>query len=219
MSRNWFLYDNDARTPISRRFNVSEGKPVVLTAGDLVDPVQIYVAVGKCIGCDNDVVWEPLSICGAPVELSPDNTMIALTAPGLYNLGDPSVDPLILGPNTNVIAQEVSEVPVELSERCSAPLKIETSCDEPLHVQICGMDQIEISDVKLGCALDVNGDPIGSVMFSRRFDEDTGIETTVLTAVLYDGTIVSPYTDLWGQCPPTDVCEPDVASGVLTTWG
>jgi hypothetical protein len=118
MSAPWFLYDDDARTVLSRKFNVMDGAPIVLTAGALTGPVQIYVAVGECIECDLDVVWQPVVLCGRPVELSPDQMMIAVSAPGLYCLGDPATEPLVLGPNVNISAQKVSEVPVELNKLC-----------------------------------------------------------------------------------------------------
>lgn len=211
----FFLYDNDARTPISRQFNVYEGKPVVLKGGDLDEPVQIYVSVGQCIGCDTDFIWEPLSICGAPVELSSENTMLAIATPGVYYLGDPTVTPLVLGPTTNVIAETVSQIPFELSSTCSGPLKIDTSCEEPLHVKVCDMMEMEISDVKLGCALDAEGEAIGSVVFSRDYDEETGTTVRTISAIMYDGTVITPYSGAWGVCDEKP-CTSEPVLGVIT---
>lgn len=220
MANTWFLYDNDARTVISRQFNVAQDKPLVLTAGDLVDPVQIYIAVGRCFGCDKDLVWEPLTLCGSPVELSPENTMLAISTPGIYNLGDPTVDPFLLGPNTNVIAQVVSEVPAELSGGCGekGPVTIDSSCDSPVFVQMCDTtvgSQVEISDVTLGHVLDADCVATGVVVLSKLVDEDTGLETQRRVAYMYDGSVVDPFVGSFGlPCPVT--CPIPAFMGVIT---
>lgn len=214
MANKWFLYDDDARTTLSRKFNVTENAYVLLKASDLTDPVQIYVSVGECVACDNDFAWEPLTLCGNPVELSADNSMLIITTPGMYYLGDPTIDPLALGATTNVTAEIVTEVPVELSGGCEAPV-IGTDCDNAMFVKLCESFQVELSAVKLGCAIDAGGEAIGAVMFVKEVDETTGVATQVLNAVLYDGSIVSPYTGEWGVCKE-DPCESETVLGVIT---
>lgn len=110
-----FLYDDDGRTPISRQFNVYPGKPVIIKAGALTGPVAIYMSVGDCVTCNTDHVWQPLTMCGSAVVVSPDTSVIGISVPGLYYLGDPLVDPLNLGPNVNVTIEVVNEVPSELA--------------------------------------------------------------------------------------------------------
>jgi hypothetical protein len=64
-----------------------------------------------------------------------------------------------------------------------------------------GEQQVELSDFTLGCALDAQGNAIGPVVLSRRFNEETGVETQ--TRVLYPyngGAPVEPYTGPFGVC-------------------
>jgi hypothetical protein len=64
-----------------------------------------------------------------------------------------------------------------------------------------GEQQVELSDFVLGCALDGNGNAIGPVVLSRRFDEETGIETQTRILYPYDGSApIDPYTGPFGVC-------------------
>ena len=95
-----------------------------------------------------------------------------------------------------------------------------SSCDDPLFVQICDPSpapQVEISDIALGCAFDVGGNPIGVVVLSRTVDETTGVETQVRVMHPYDGSpAVSPYAGVFGPC---DVpCETLATRGLVAAW-
>lgn len=64
-----------------------------------------------------------------------------------------------------------------------------------------GEQQVELSDFVLGCALDGNGNAIGPVVLSRRFDEETGLETQTRILYPYDGSPeVDPYAGPFGTC-------------------
>jgi hypothetical protein len=64
-----------------------------------------------------------------------------------------------------------------------------------------GEQQVELSDFVLGCALNNDGNAIGPVVLSRRFDEETGIETQTRIFYPYDGSpAVDPYTGPFGPC-------------------
>lgn len=64
-----------------------------------------------------------------------------------------------------------------------------------------GEQQVELSDFVLGCALDVDGNALGPVVLSRRFDEETGIETQTRILYPYDGSpAVDPYAGPFGTC-------------------
>jgi hypothetical protein len=64
-----------------------------------------------------------------------------------------------------------------------------------------GEQQVELSDFVLGCALDNDGNAIGPVVLSRRFDEETGIETQTRIMYPYDGTAaIDPYAGPFGLC-------------------
>jgi len=64
-----------------------------------------------------------------------------------------------------------------------------------------GEQQVELSDFVLGCAVDGAGNAIGPVVLSRRFDEETGVETQTRILYPYDGSApVDPYTGAFGTC-------------------
>ena len=64
-----------------------------------------------------------------------------------------------------------------------------------------GEQQVELSDFVLGCALDGAGNTLGPVVLSRRFNEETGIETQTRILYPYDGSpAVDPYAGPFGPC-------------------
>lgn len=69
-----------------------------------------------------------------------------------------------------------------------------------------GEQQVELSDLVLGCALDASGQAIGAVVLSKVFNEETGIATQVRVMYPYGGGApVSPYTGAFGNCDEAEV--------------
>ena len=95
------------------------------------------------------------------------------------------------------------------------------SCDLPMFVQVCpdpsGAPQVEISDLAIGCTLDGDGQPNGTLVLSRVINEDTGVETVTRVAYLYDGSVVSGYTGPFGPCDQK--CPAQAPVGVTASWG
>lgn len=69
-----------------------------------------------------------------------------------------------------------------------------------------GEQQVELSDLALGCALDPSGQAIGSVVLSKVYNEETGVMTQVRVMYPYaGGAPVSPYTGAFGNCGDAEV--------------
>lgn len=104
-----FLYNSDRGTNTAKQRTFIVTKPIVIRNAGLVDCVPVYVAVGTCISCANDILWAPLSICGTPVTVCPDNTELILALPGTYCLGDPNADGLMLPGDVNVVYDVIED--------------------------------------------------------------------------------------------------------------
>jgi hypothetical protein len=69
-----------------------------------------------------------------------------------------------------------------------------------------GEYQVELSDLILGCALDAEGQAIGSVVLSKVYNEETGVIAQVRVMYPYGGgTPVSPYVGAFGNCGDAEV--------------
>jgi hypothetical protein len=126
MAKQTFIYNSSSPTNpnVNNPFTVE--KTALLRAAGLTETVAVYMAVGDCMECQNDILWEPLMNCGFPVTIGPDNNRIVIAIPGKYSLGDPST-PLVLAGNVNITKEE-GVVPSQLAGSCSSPT---TPC-EPL---------------------------------------------------------------------------------------
>ena len=95
------------------------------------------------------------------------------------------------------------------------PVSIDTSCEDPLFVELCNTIGIETALAQLGCILDDQGVQIGSVMVCKTVDESTQEETLKQIAFYEDGTVINPYEGPWSVCA-SDVCIPETPLGVIT---
>lgn len=106
MSNQSFIYNSSNPTGANVNNPFMVEKSALLRAAGLTEEVPVYFSVGRCLTCGpNDVIWEPLMICGAPVVLSPENNMIVLSIAGQYALGNPAT-PLVLAGDVNVTKEE-----------------------------------------------------------------------------------------------------------------
>ena len=106
MSQQSFIYNSSSLTGanVNNPFNVE--KSALIRAAGLTEEVTVYFAVGGCSNCGpNDLIWEPVMVCGSPLILSPDNNMIVIEVPGKYSLGDPFT-PLALVGDVNITKEE-----------------------------------------------------------------------------------------------------------------
>jgi len=108
MSKQSFIYNssNPTGANVNNPFMVENS--ALLRAAGLTETVQVYFSVGRCATCGpTDVIWEPLTVCGVPITLSPDNNIIVLGIAGQYALGDPSASvPLSLAGDVNITKEE-----------------------------------------------------------------------------------------------------------------
>lgn len=93
---------------------------------------------------------------------------------------------------------------------CCEPTAKGGSCDDPLFVTVCtpveDAEQVEISDLVLGCAVDGAGVAIGVVVLSKVVDEVTGIETQVRSMYPYGGgAAVTPYVGPFQMCGKPEI--------------
>ena len=108
-------------------------------------------------------------------------------------------------------AMGFSNIGVTIKPPCgedATPVKIESSCDEPVFVEICPQSiGIETALAELGCILGDEGQIIGKVMLCKITEELTGVETIKVTAYYTDGTIEENYSGPWGVCenPQVDI--------------
>jgi hypothetical protein len=120
MAKQTFIYNSSSPTNVNvnNPFNVE--KTALLRAAGLTETVTLYMAVGECLSCTEDVLWEPVFSCGAPVTIGPDNNRVVIAVPGKYALGNPAT-PLVLAGNVNITKEE-GVVPSQLAGGCtSAP--------------------------------------------------------------------------------------------------
>lgn len=105
MSKQSFIYNSDEVNPyVNNPFLVESTS--LLRAGGLTETAQIYFATGKCLTCGiNDLIWEPMMICGNPVELSPDNNHLVISVPGRYSIGNPNT-PVALTGDVNITKED-----------------------------------------------------------------------------------------------------------------
>lgn len=106
MAQQSFIYNasNLAGANVNNPFTI-EKSSLIRSAG-LTEVAQVYFAVGRCLTCGTtDVIWEPLTICGVPVTLGPDNNMLVLGVPGQYSIGDPSGNITFIG-DVNITKEE-----------------------------------------------------------------------------------------------------------------
>lgn len=219
MSKQTFIYNNGQNK--DNPFNVN--KPIVLRSGGLIDPVQVYMMVGDCPDCrPSDIVWEPVYQCGEALELSAENNQIAILIKGRYSIGDPNDPAFVLPQNVNITKQEgvdpslLGKLSCSTSETSSeVPLTLETSCTNPLFVEICNQTPVETAMAELGCVVDGDGLVVGKVMLCKIIDETTGIETITQTAYYQDGTIENNYVGAWQVCAP-ESCVAEAFMGVIT---
>ncbi len=217
MSKQSFIYDTDGGGFKNNPFNVNS--PVLLRAAGLTDCVPLYMAVGDCPNCrPADVIWEPVMSCGSQVELCPDNNQLLVSIPGKYSLGDPN-DPSFVMPGTDVNITKQEGVDPSLVGKCGdtppMSVELETSCTDPLFVEVCNQNMIETSMAELGCITDASGSIVGKVMICKITSEVDGSETVMQTAYYEDGTITQNYTGPWSVCGP-EPCKSEAFIGVIT---
>ena len=111
MSKQTMVYDSDGGGFVGTfhpQFNVEENRPVLIRAAGLEEEVPILQMVGICSHCDpDDVLWEPVYVCGVPLMIGPQNNQTWVLVPGKYSLGDP-VNPVTLTGDVNITKQEYS---------------------------------------------------------------------------------------------------------------
>lgn len=220
MANQSFLYNSTTGGPTKQTiFNVL--KPNLIRAAGLEECVSIYMMVGDCADCKpEDVLWTEIFECGKPVQLCPDNTTVLLSIPGKYSLGDPNQPALTLAGDVNITRENGVDASLVGKSNCTSEssevqLSIETSCTDPLFVEICNQTPVETAMAELGCIADGDGLIIGKVMICKIVDETTGVEIVTQTAYYQDGTVETNYSGAWQVCAPNR-CEPEVFMGVIT---
>ena len=122
-SKQTFIYNSTEPNPVVNNPFTVESTALVKAAG-LTEEIQIFFSVGTCFNCGpNDILWEPLMICGEPVIIGPENNHVILSIPGKYSLGDPAVN-LVLASDVNITKQE-NVMPWQMPKPCS----IEEPCE------------------------------------------------------------------------------------------
>jgi hypothetical protein len=105
MANQSFIYNSDAENPnVNNPFTVE--RSALIRAAGLTECVDIYMAVGVCMDCANDIKWEPITKCGGKLSLCPDNNFLVIGVPGKYALGDPNTGPLTLLGDVNITKEE-----------------------------------------------------------------------------------------------------------------
>lgn len=105
----------------------------------------------------------------------------------------------------------------------SQAIEIDSSCEKPVHVVLCSIDDtpepilgIESAMAEIGCVTDASGVVIGKVLACKTIDEDGGNETLKKVAMYFDGTVDQDYTGMWGVCPVNATCTNEGFLGVIT---
>lgn len=225
MSKQYMIYDTDGGGWKAQTFNVRAKQQFIIRSAGLTDTLPIYQMVGTCESCaPADVLWEPVTVCGEQLTVGPDNNCILIGKPGRYSIGDPLAPPVLAG-DVNITGEQTSGVDTSSLGKCSdgggsvvieGPVTIDSSCDEPLFVELCSTSiGIETTMAELGCITDAEGVITGKVMVCKITDEATGDETIVMKAFLLDGTVIDDYTGEWSICSPAG-CEEETVLGVIT---
>jgi hypothetical protein len=117
MAKQTFIYNstNLVNPNVNNPFTVE--KTALIRAAGLTQTVALYMAVGDCPGCAQDILWEPVFSCGEPITISPDNNRIVVAAPGRYSLGD-ITSPVVLTGNVNITKEE-GVYPSQIVNICS----------------------------------------------------------------------------------------------------
>jgi hypothetical protein len=185
-----WIYNSSNPVPDKQRmFTVGE-VPVQISAGGLMQCVDIYVAVGDCVACGpGDVVWAPLSSCGKAVQICPDNNIAFFSIPGKYSFGNPAT-PLVLTGDVNVRRNDLANL-------TSAQLEaISKKCSGPQEVTIVGPLPVPVADIA------------GNTLLTSILAEDVTSNTT-LTSILAE--------DVASNTTLTSILAEDVASNALLT--
>ena len=121
-NKQTFIYNSSAPVPnVNNPFTVETS--ALIKAAGLTEELQVYFSVGTCFNCGpNDILWEPLLICGEPVVISPDNNHILLSIPGKYSLGDPSTYVSLTG-DVNITKTENID-PWQIPKTCKQPCEL-----------------------------------------------------------------------------------------------
>ena len=105
MANQSFIYDSDAPIPnVNNPFTVE--RTALIRAAGLTESVPLYMAVGVCLDCANDLKWAPVIHCGSQAELSDTNTIFVISIAGRYSFGDPTLGPLTLAGDVNITKEE-----------------------------------------------------------------------------------------------------------------
>lgn len=122
MAMQTFIYNSSSPTGahVDNPFTVE--KTALIRAAGLTEPVTIYMAVGVCHNCRaEDMKWEPVMHCGAPLQISPDHNRVVIAVPGKYALGNPSQPAIVLAGDVNITKEE-GIVPSQVTGNpCGAP--------------------------------------------------------------------------------------------------
>ena len=105
MANQSFIYDSDAEIPnVNNPFTVE--RSALIRAAGLTECVDLYMAVGVCMDCANDIKWAPVARCGGVAALCSDNNFFVIGVPGKYAFGDPTAGPLVLIGDVNITKEE-----------------------------------------------------------------------------------------------------------------